>query len=74
MVENAGGDRGIDDEREDAEMITATRALGDLVAKHLRNSAAQSSLRASMIAVGAGVIVVAGSAVGDEGTMRERQR
>ena len=44
--------------------------------KTLRNSAAQSSLRASIIDVGGGVLVLvlAGSAaVGSEGTTRERQ-
>ena len=39
----------------------------------LRNNAAQSSLRASPIAVGGVVIVLAGSAaVGSDGTTRER--
>ena len=42
--------------------------------KTLRNRAAQSSRRASIIEVGGGVIVLAGSApVGGEGTTRERQ-
>ena len=68
VVENAGGDRGIGDEREDAEMITATQWV-TWSPNTLRNSAAQSSLRASMIAVGAGIVVAVG-----EGTMRERQR
>jgi len=36
-----------------------------------RNSAARSSLRASLIADGGGVLVLAGGAVG-EGTTRER--
>ena len=41
--------------------------------KTLRNRAAQSSRRASIIEVGGGVIVLAGSAaVGSEGTTRER--
>ena len=40
----------------------------------LRNSAAQSSLRASVMAVGGGALVLAGWAgVGGEGTTRERQ-
>ena len=42
--------------------------------KTLRNRAAQPSLRASVIDVGGGVVVLAGSAaVGSEGTTRERQ-
>ena len=42
--------------------------------KTLRNSAAQSSLRASIIDAGVGVLVVAGwAAVGTEATTRQRQ-
>jgi hypothetical protein len=42
--------------------------------KTLRNRAAQSSRRASLIDVGVGVIVLGDSAtIGSEGTTRERQ-
>ena len=34
VVEDAGGDHRIGDEREHAQMIAATRALGDLVAEN----------------------------------------
>ena len=61
MFEDVCGDVSVDNERDHAQGIAAARALGDLVAETLCNRAAQSSLRASIIGVGGGVIGLAGS-------------
>lgn len=57
MFEDVCGDATISDECEHPQRVAAARAARDLVTNTLRSRAAQSSLRASVIAVERDVIV-----------------